>query len=201
MTHPKRRFEEGAAQACRSTKRMRTAGLTLVEVSLLLGVAGVLLAVMLPAFVRTVRVSKLAEASEQLETMFHGVAGYYAASRLTPSGRRIGCLPPAAGPTPSEPSVDAVLVDFTESNVTGVATWKAIGFAPETPLRFRYTFVPASTGCDRRPAAARGAPTVVLRAEGDLDDDGEYSRFERTAEARDGELVPGAVATARDRTE
>jgi hypothetical protein len=181
--------------------RRRRAGVTLIQVALFVGLVGIGLAVMIPAFVRAVRFSKVAETSEHLGTMFRGTAAYYARVHPRGDGTRVHCIPPAAGPTPAEPPTDTVVVDFQGPDVNGAATWSAIGFTPEAPIRYRYTFAPAATGCDRRDAVAANAPSITMRAEGDLDADGEYSLFERTAEARDGELLPGRVAVALDRTE
>lgn len=179
--------------------RRRRAGLTLVEVALLFGLVGVLVAVIVPTFFRALRVSKLAEATEQLEAMHRAVASYYSARRATETGLRIECLPDSAGPTPAHPSAEPVAVDFAAETAPGAEVWRAVGFRPSVPLRYRYTLLTAAPGCGK--ARGLSGPVVTFRAEGDLDGDGVLSRFERTAEHRDGSLAAGKVALVHDRVE
>jgi len=157
----------------------KRAGLTLVEVSALLSVIGMLLAVAIPTLARTLRASKVAEASEQLDYLFRAAASYYAVPRADPQLGVVHCLPEAAGPAPNLPSPTGAVVDFTLTQ--GAATWKALGFAPRAALRYRYTFQPAAAGCWLAPPVS--ASSLSIRAEGDLDGDGVYSHFELLAHA------------------
>jgi type II secretory pathway pseudopilin PulG len=181
--------------------RIQLAGLTLVEVALLLALAGILLAVGLPAFVRGLRTSKTAEAGIELERIFAGVAAYYAASRSTPSGTFAGCLPEPAGPTPERPSQEPAAVEFGAPTGPGAATWRAIGYEPSTPIRYRYSLQPLRPGCSRAAGEGRDQTLLRLRAEADLDGDGALSTFERTAHERDGQLVIDDTLIMHDRTE
>jgi hypothetical protein len=157
-----------------------------------------LLAVAIPTLARTIRTSKVAEASEQLEILSRAAASYYAVARVDDRHGTVHCLPEAAGPSPSMPSATRVTVDF--SATAGAATWKALGFAPTTPLRYRYTFLPASAGCGSLPDPRNQALTI--RAEGDLDADGVYSTFERRATLSDqGHLLLDPVLHIYDRIE
>lgn len=174
----------------------------MVEVAAVVSVIGMLLAVALPTLGRTVQVSKHAEASEQLETMYQAAAAYYAIARPGhgQDGRNVFCLPAAAGPTPAEGSVDPVHVDFLGPTVPGASTWSALGFAPSVPLRFRYSFDAPVTGC----TFTLGTEPVWLRlrAEADLDGDGTYSLFERRARILpNGELRAEPVLHVEDRIE
>jgi hypothetical protein len=45
------------------------------------------------------------------------------------------------------------------------------------------------------------SPALRLRAEGDLDGDGNYATFERRADVVDGQLVPDPILFVRDRIE
>ena len=176
----------------------RTAGLTLVEVAALLSVVGMLLAVAIPTLARTVRASKVAEAAEQLEFLSHAAATYYAQPRLDAARGTQYCLPEPAGPAPDVPSPQSVVVDFAAA--PGAATWKALGFAPKGPLRYRYTFLPAAAGCWSEPDPRTNSFTI--RAEGDLDGDGIYSNFERRATlAPQGKTLPDPVLHIYDRIE
>ncbi len=205
-------------------RRSRTrTGLTLVETALIVSLVGVLLAIAVPTFVRTVQTSKVAEASSMLETLYRESAVYYATERTPPAVSMIAkaeaatppspanhtpattpahvfCLPDPAGPAPAKPSPKAVSLDFQADTTPGVATWRALGFTTEEPIRFSYSYLPAIAGC-RIPSPAP-VPSLLLRAEGDLDGDGVYSEFERTARiTTPGELVPDPVLHVVDRVE
>jgi hypothetical protein len=180
--------------------RRRLEGLTIVEAAILVCIAGSVLAVFVPTFVSHLRTSKIAEASEQLGELHARAASYHAAVQRPAEGRRaVRCLPPAAGPAPAGPSEDPVTVDFAGAQTPGHATWRALAFQPQDPIRYRYTFVPSVEGCDLD--AARRTSTI-FRAEGDLDADGVLSTFERRArvDAR-GDLVPEGILYVEDRVE
>jgi type II secretory pathway pseudopilin PulG len=179
------------------------AGLSMVETALVISIAGMLLAVALPTLGKTVRPSKLTEASEQLESLYRSAAAYYAEGRLDGRGELTHCMPPPAGPTPEAPSVDPVAVDFSAATAQGAETWKALGFAPAAALRYRYSFMPAVWGCEREGGWSSAAPLLVrFRAEGDLDGDGMYSHFERRAQILPGgELRAEPVLHVEDRVE
>ncbi|HEY2734070.1 MAG TPA: type II secretion system protein [Polyangiales bacterium] len=174
--------------------------LSLVEVAAILSVIGMLLAVAIPTLARSLRASKVSEASEQLDHLYRSIAAYYATARPDANGNDSFCLPDAAGPAPILPAPTPVAVDFAAPATPGAATWSALGFTPKMPLRYRYTLVVPSPGC--RQAAAPHPNRLVLRAEGDLDADGVYSTFERRADVLPhGELSPDPVLHIEDRIE
>ena len=183
------------------TRSYPRSGLTLVEAAVLVCLLGVLLSVGVPAFVRGLRTSKTAEAPEELERMFAAVAAYYDTPQPTPSGQRLRCLPDPAGPTPRRPSPDPVEARFSAPEAPGSATWRALGYAPARAIRYSYSLLPAYPGCGLPPAQARNAVVLTLRAEGDLDGDGVFSRFERNAVVRDGQLVLEPVLSVHERVE
>jgi type II secretory pathway pseudopilin PulG len=184
----------------RSSQR---AGLSMVEVTVIISVLGTLLAVAIPTLAKSVRPSKVSEASEQLEILYQAVAAYYRTPRPAdprPDSPSLHCLPEPAGPTPELPSPNPVPTDFGAANVRGVATWQALGFAPTAALRFRYSVIPSEPGCAAPSGGRAGA--LILRAEGDLDGDGNYSRFERRAQIdAAGELRAEPVLHIEDRVE
>jgi hypothetical protein len=185
----------------RVTSRRTRQGLTLVEVALLLSMLGIVLAAGVPAFIRGLRTSKTQEAAQELERMFAAVAAYYEVPQPTPTGPRLRCLPESAGPTPERPSIDPIAVSFQAPEVPGSATWRAIGYEPSGPVRFRYSLRVARVGCGPLGAEARDKPVVVLRAEGDLDGDGVLSTFERSARELEGRLVLDGTLLVHDRIE
>lgn len=178
----------------------KASGFTLLEATLVLSIAGMVLAVAVPTFVEKLETSKAAEASQQLATLFRGSAAYFAVARPTSDGKTAYCLPAAAGPAPLLPSPDPVIVDFTAADTPGLDTWRALEFAPKEPLRYRYTFLPRGPAC--MVDEPFPLPTLTLRAEGDLDGDGTFSRFERRARLRArGELDGERMLHIADRIE
>jgi type II secretory pathway pseudopilin PulG len=209
-----------------SKANRKQGGLTLVEVALFLCLVGVLLAMSLPTFFRALRTSKMAEATEELDRIHQRVAAYYATrhellpppppptksgttqrpdpARSLPAAVPITverCMPEAAGPAPADPSADPVEVDFQAPTTPGFATWKAIGYQPNGPLRYRYSLRPKVAGCGVLPRDSRSESVLVLRAEGDLDSDGTLSVFERSAVMRDDQLTLEPLLVVRDRVE
>jgi type II secretory pathway pseudopilin PulG len=150
--------------------------LSLLEAALVLSLIGIVLAIFVPTFCRRLRTSKIDEASELLEEMSARAAAYYATRWADGRSR---CLPPAAGPTPPEPLVDAEQIDFHAPEARGHETWKALGFQPDHPTRYSYAFTPTKHGCDL--IGTEHVGTVSFRAVGDLDGDGVRSTFERRA--------------------
>jgi Tfp pilus assembly protein PilE len=189
------------SRAVRWRDERRRAGLTLVEVALIVSILGVACAVAVPTFIRSVRTSKVAEASSELQRMQLRAVAYYSTPQPVGEGKRLRCLPNAAGPTPALPSTEPVEVQFSAPETPGAATWAALGYEPEGPVRYSYSFLPAMTGCAQRSPVASDGPVLTLRAEGDLDGDGLLSRFERRSQDLDGELVPDPLLIMRDRIE
>lgn len=185
----------------RPTHGRRAEGFTLIEITLLLCVLGVFLAVFVPTFVSTLRTSKISEASRQLSLIHKRAAAYYSTPQPTESGKRLRCLPASAGPTPAEPSQDPREVVFGAPETPGHGTWSAIGHEPGEPIRYRYTLSSATPGCGAPSPTHKGETVLTLRAEGDLDGDGILSLFERSATAADGELVPNPLLVVTDRVE
>ena len=179
--------------------RERVRGAGLLEIVFAISLLGIVLAVAIPTFVRTVRTSKLEEAGRELKAIEHALASYYVGPKASQPRR---CLPEAAGPAPAEPSVEPVDVDFHDPATPGAATWRAIGYRPASPLRYRYTLIPTVAGCQtQQPSARATVPLVVLRAEGDLDGDGSLSRLELALVEEAGTLVARGALRAQDRVE
>ncbi len=162
--------------------------MSLLEVAFTIAIVGSLLAVLVPAFMRSLVTSKTSEAVQTLAELHARSAAYFDQAHAVDGVSRRWCLPEEAGPTPRFPSADRVRFDFQAETVPGHETWKVLGFQPG-PIRFRYSFVPEGTGCGLRRAAH--APVLTLVAEGDLDQDGTLSSYERSASVDiEGRLVP-----------
>ncbi|MGB8328883.1 MAG: hypothetical protein WCE62_02055 [Polyangiales bacterium] len=170
--------------------------MSLIEAALLLCLVGIVLAVFVPTFARRVRTNKIAEASELLQEMSDRTAAYYARSWGT--GQR-HCLPPKAGPTPASPTVESTEVDFLSDDQEGHATWESLGFQPDRPIRYSYSYLPSRDGCNLIGNEALGS--VSFRAEGDLDGDGVRSVFELRAVLDATGLQPPEVLNVHQRVE
>lgn len=175
----------------------------------MIAIGGSVLAAFVPRFVRDLRMSKASEAGINLAEMHRRAASYFAVEHAITVGEgdevqtetRTRCLPPPAGPTPELPTVEPVDIDWRDDSTPERESWTTLGFEPDRPVRYRYSFEPASTGCDLR--SPEGTYLVGFRAEGDLDGDGNYSVFERRAavDPETGELVPLGILYVRDRIE
>lgn len=174
--------------------------MTLLQAAVAVCISGSLLAAFLPTFFRELRLSKVAEASRELERIHLRASAYFASPHVVDGVTLHRCLPDAAGPTPAEPSVDAHEVDFAAEGIERDG-WRALGFEVAEPIRYSYAMTPASTGCDLR--SPEGTYLLTYRAEGDLDGDGERALFERRDRAADDEdlLEPVGILYVRDRTE
>lgn len=158
-------------------------GWTAVEICLVISIAGLLLAVMIPAFVRAFHASKVSEAALQLAEIHGRVATYYGSARTINNAEGTGragqhCLPNPAGPTPYKLARRAREINFGHADARGRDTWQAIDFLPEEPLRFRYTFVPEAAGCRGKDSAHEGRETADGRLRGGGDGDEQRSGFE-----------------------
>ena len=166
--------------------------LTLLETALLLSLTALVLAIFVPSFARRLRTNKIEEASALLAELSRATAAYYAAHPT-------GCLPPAAGPAPREPTPEPRDLTFAAPETPGQVTWSALGFEPAGPVRFSYEYLPSESGCGLREAEA--PIWIVFRARGDLDGDGVLSTFERHARIDQGRFTPAEVLRVDRRTE
>lgn len=170
--------------------------MSVIEAALLLCLIGIVLAVFVPTFLRRVRTNKINEAAELLQEMSDRAAAYYATS--WDDGQR-RCLPPSAGPTPAVPTVELVAVDFFAGDEAGHSTWEALGFQPDRPVRYSYTYTPSRDGCALD--GTEDLVTITLRAEGDLDGDLVRSTFERRATLEPGGWKPANSLHVHQRVE
>lgn len=162
---------------------------------------GSILAVAIPTFLREVRLSKTAEASEMLQQMHLGASAYFASRQEVDGVERRRCLPERAGPTPERPRMEARRVDFFDDAVEDAPTWRVLSLRSERPLRFAYRFQPTRAGCDLR--SPENTYVVTYAAEGDLDGDGVRSLYERrdATSSTEDVLVPVGILYVRERME
>lgn len=153
--------------------RSSRSGFTLIELMIVVAIVGLLAAIAIPVFGAAVRRSKATEATANLNLLFKAAATYYQVER-TGSGlnspTQSGCTVDDAPLTPSNPSGTKV-----DGGFGAVPEFAALSFTVADFVYYGYGVDSIGADCGR---GANTANIYVLRAEGDLDDDGVNSRFE-----------------------
>ncbi|MBI2892094.1 MAG: prepilin-type N-terminal cleavage/methylation domain-containing protein [Deltaproteobacteria bacterium] len=161
------------------TRRPDQKGFTLIELMIVVAILGILAAVAIPAFVKYMRRAKTSEAEDKLAYLFRASTTYYTSERAARGATAtvvVYCIPGNAPLLPAAPSGDRVTVDFP----TADPTWEQIDFEVTDPVYFAYAYdaVNAAGACGLTGA---GGAAFTAQAQGDLDDDGARSIFERAA--------------------
>jgi hypothetical protein len=168
-----------ARSALRRGPQVSLQGISLLETSAIISLTGVLLAAFVPTFVRHVRMSKIAEAVEELDSLYNNVASYYSTEHQIAGQRLTRCLPESVGPLPAAPSPDPQVVDFDAPETPSKEIWNSLGQAGQQAFRYSYQVIVAQPGCGPRKLGT--GSVVTFRATGDLDGDGVPSTIERNA--------------------
>ncbi len=143
--------------------------LTPVEAAVAVAIAGSVLAAAVPAFVRSLHASRLAEPIDGLNRI-----SVRATARA--AGRpAAGAYPETVELTPREVPRGARMRD--PAGTWDHPTWRELGFGFTVPHSYAFGFESKN---------APGFATFRARALGDLDGDGIYSTFELGGESRDG---------------
>lgn len=150
-----------------------------IEVAVAIAVAGSVLVVAVPAFVRNLRFSKLSEPVEGLDRMVTAAVAY--------AEGRPGSLgfPPSAPLTPEKAPRGVEQRDPDEA--WEHLTWRALDFRFDAPHGFAFQF-------DSAYDAPSGASRFVATAHGDLDGDDVLSTFEVRGERlpnQSARVIPG----------
>jgi hypothetical protein len=156
---------------------------------------GILAAIAIPAFLNYMKMAKSSEATLNIDRMYEGAVTYWDAEHIGPSGEPVTHrLPPSTEWTPATSCCEQ---GGGEGKCDGAAnaaawsspTWRALGFAMADNFYYQYRFTVEGD-------------VVYFQARGDLDCDGTFSLFERSAEiSPDGTLRAGAGITKNDPTE
>lgn len=147
------------------------------QAGVLMAFFGVGAATAIPAFLRYTKKAKNSEVETNLRRLYSAARTYYLVHRR---------LPPPAGPTPSLGSCCAAGGKCPGSAVLwSTPTWRDLGFSVDTPHYYSYSFAPSFNG-------------FTVRANADLDCDGEYSTFEMTATFVSG-TIPSSVPIYREK--
>lgn len=193
-------------------------GFTLIELMIVVAILGILASIAIPTVTLYLRRTKTAEARSQLAKMFDSTSAYYNSDRVdrgevtqigdgglvadgathrcphpagTPAGGEAGFTPavncnlgPGGRCVPSEGGAGPGYYSIEEwaSN----RMWNALSFSMEQSHYFHYNYVSSNSN------TGFGTCQFTAQAFGDLDDDGDYSTFERSG-AADQNGVNGAV--------
>jgi len=154
----------------RSTRRESSRGMTAVEVAVGISLAGSLLAVAVPAFVRSWSSSHLVEPVSGLEHLQQEAVAFADGRSCAAGPNGEGAFPKAAPLTPQTVPRGKAAVDPPET--WDIPTWRTLHFRA-VPQGVAHSF---SFAFDSSASATESS--FVARAHGDLDGDGTTSTFE-----------------------
>ncbi len=160
-------------------------GFTLIELMIVVAIIGILAAVAIPAFLRYIKRSKTAEATQNVGAIYRGAVAYFEAEHTSRSGAVIAKqFPASVGPSPSTGSLSNGQKVAPNPADWSAASWQALSFAIGDPHYYVYQFESSGTA---------NSAAFTARAHGDLDGDGTtYSTFERAASVDSSSSVKGS---------
>jgi hypothetical protein len=160
--------------------------IALIVVGIVLVVLVMLAAIAIPAFMKYHRRSRTTEAPPNLKKIFDGAKGYFEKGAVVDRSGRVAprTFPDTVGLTPRKPCCQQSGKRCQNTDWRN-PTWASIGFEISDPHYFQYRF--DSTG---RGQTAR----FTAGAHADLDCNGTFSTFERSATVDADNRVVGAAS-------
>lgn len=163
-------------------KKMGCGVIAAIAAAVAIPVFGIMAAIAIPAFTKYMRRSKTAEARVQLAKAFDAMSSYHAEHGRCPGGPSgsAGVTPPLSvncndGPGGRCEPGGSGPAAYDTTSWEGSEVWSALDFAMLDGHYFHYDVEWTQD--------AEGTCQFVVRAFGDLDDDGVFSTFERSGAA------------------
>lgn len=154
------------------TKSKLLQGMTITEIMIAMAIVALLASIAIPSFINYIRSSKTSEAVSNIRTIYSGEVSYFLNDKIQ---RGAGALITSRFVTcPTTPA--SVPPGEKRSGNWDNPNWAAVQFAQDSPVLFSYTTEASGIGTSAE---------FTARAEGDLDNDGVYSLFERTGAVND----------------
>jgi prepilin-type N-terminal cleavage/methylation domain-containing protein len=181
-----------------TTLRRQRGGFTLIEVTLVVVLVGLLAGGFWWFYAKHKRKTHALDARKNIDAIFDASAAYYVADHADMSHKQLPKqFPPSTGDTPSvspccgQPGDRCDPAKFADA--WNKETWRALNFSIKEPFYHWYRYESEGTG--------KGAKFTV-RAFGDLDCDGTYSSFSRSGHIdENGNVVSDGPTEAQNEME
>ena len=186
-----------------NNERQKIAGITRIEIAVLILIVVCLLSVVVPIFLDKKKGTELSIASINLQTLYQNqVLQHFSSKRFLYSLTRIQSWPDfiAAKPPSGNPEKLVGLDSGEHEQVKGLpykfADWKSVGFSLDNPSYFIYRVGPENSYSSvAKPGKSQGNPHhFQALAIGDLDGDGKPSVMLRSGYVDRNELFHGMEA-------
>ena len=163
-------------------------GFTLIELMIVVAIIGILASVAIPAFMKYIRRSKTTEATMNIRKLFDSTVSYFASERADANGLILAKqFPVAQGWSPVQGTccgqTGQKCNPSVARNIWTLSTWQALNFSVDDP--FYYSYQTQGNG-----GSAIG-DRYNLEASGDLNCDGTFSLYRRSATVDQNYAVSG----------
>jgi prepilin-type N-terminal cleavage/methylation domain-containing protein len=158
--------------------RKQFSGFTLIELMIVVTIVGLLAAIAIPTFTKSVRRSRTTEALLGLRKIYDGSVTYFDMDHVTPDGHVVPHqFPGSVGLTPGDPPAGQRAE--SDPDAWEIPTWRALSFGVSDPYYYAYQYLSETDpGLECVDDGFHGT-CFVATAHGDLDGDGFFSFFAR----------------------